>query len=472
MKKFKLAFVVVLVLGLASPALGAEVTFHGDLNNRFMVYTDQASLFKGAGYSSNATSGTITEGGVSDSWGEAKYRLWTEFSTNDGNVKGVYAIELGTLRYGKSGSLGKSTGGAYSGDAVNIETRWAYTDFQLPMVESKARFRLGLQPIKVNHYLWQETAMGVNFNGGDSTNYQLAWLRGYEVFQTDATAGDHVNHFLGRVNFKPSDGLKIGVFGLYNDGGANATGTNGSITAHRYQRKFIADDVNFSTWDIGVDGSFKAGSFFLNWDLIFQGGDLDNVDFTGSDGVVYSNAAVDMSAYFGHVDVGYKMGDATLVYTFWYASGDDDPSDADFEGYMSADVDSFDGIVLFEGFTDDNYFSERHYLLDKGFIMNKLALHYKATDKLKLGAALLYMQTAEDIKYTASANSKVVAETDVGLEVDLYLKYMLYKNVEFAINFGYLSAGDAMDYWEEASIQDGSSDEDIIKSGARIRYKF
>jgi hypothetical protein len=53
-----------------------------------------------------------------------------------------------------------------------------------------------------------------------------------------------------------------------------------------------------------------------------------------------------------------------------------------------------------------------------------------------------------------------------------FVSYKLYQNVEFAINAGYLVAGDAMDYWEEDSIRDGNADEDIFRSQARVRYKF
>ena len=122
-----------------------------------------------------------------------------------------------------------------------------------------------------------------------------------------------------------------------------------------------------------------------------------------------TNTSVDVSSYFAHADIGFKMNDWKATYTFWYASGDDNPADQDFEGFVSVDVDSFDGVVLFESFTDDNYFTERHHLLDKGFIMNKIALDYQATPKLKVGAAGLYMLTAEDIKYTAAANGASVS---------------------------------------------------------------
>jgi hypothetical protein len=83
----------------------------------------------------------------------------------------------------------------------------------------------------------------------------------------------------------------------------------------------------------------------------------------------------------------------------------------------------------------------------------------------------MYMMTAEDIEYT-NATGGSESEEDIGFELNGYLKYMLYKNVEFKINAGYLWAGDAMDAFETGSDRDGSSDENIFGSSARIRYKF
>ncbi|MBW2572713.1 MAG: hypothetical protein JRE61_10275 [Deltaproteobacteria bacterium] len=483
MKRLRLILFAVLVLGLTVPALGAEFTFHGDFNNRFMVYTDQSGLFAGAGEQSLADSRLIKKGGASDSWGEIKYRLWLDAATNDGNVRGVYAIELGALDFGKPPSdtgAGPSQGGSFSGDKVNIETRWAYTDFQLPGVDSKARFRIGLQPMDINYYLWKENVMGVNFYAAPgSIEYQLAWVRGYEVRSTATASPEDVDGLLGRVNFKPTDGLKIGLFALFNKSNADTPGgppALPNITGSNYQLKRFAKDVPFKKWDFGIDGGYEtsagAGKFYTIWDLIYQTGDLDDVTFEDADGTLHSNADVDLQAYFAKVEFGYAWKKMNLNYKIWYASGDDNSADSDFDGYVSTDVDSFDGIVLFESYTDDNYFTERHYLLDKGFIMNKLSLDYKVNGKLKVGVAALYMLTAEDIKYTAAANGQSVSVNDVGLEFDGYISYMLYKNVELAINAGYLLAGDAMDYWEEDSIQNGSSDENIFKSGARVRYKF
>jgi hypothetical protein len=65
-----------------------------------------------------------------------------------------------------------------------------------------------------------------------------------------------------------------------------------------------------------------------------------------------------------------------------------------------------------------------------------------------------------------------VSEDELGWEIDVYIQYMLYPNVEIAFNFGYLFAGDALDVYEVAEIQDGSSDEDIYIASARLRYQF
>jgi hypothetical protein len=161
MKKLTLLVGVVLALGFAGSSPAAEFKFHGDLNNRGVGYTNQAGMFKGA-ETAKTPGGTIDKDGIDEAWGEIKYRLWVEASTNDGKVKGVYGIELGAIRFGDGSTLGGSTkGGAFSGDGINIETRWAYTDFQIPGMERKARFTVGLAPFKVNSFVWEETVMGV-----------------------------------------------------------------------------------------------------------------------------------------------------------------------------------------------------------------------------------------------------------------------------------------------------------------------
>jgi predicted porin len=135
---------------------------------------------------------------------------------------------------------------------------------------------------------------------------------------------------------------------------------------------------------------------------------------------------------------------------------------------MSTDVDRFDSIIFFEGgYTDDNYFTEAPHILDKGLWFNKLALDYKHSDKLTLGGAVLYLETAEDL--TLAGGKK---ESKLGTEIDAYVSYKLYPNTEIAVNAGYLFADDGMDAFERTTQQDGSSDADVFRSTARLRYSF
>ncbi len=480
MKRLGLFLVFALVLGVAMPAVAAEFAFHGDFNNRFTIFTDQSGVFAGAGEQSTDSDRRIKDDGRTGWWGGVKYRLWTEAATNDGAVKGVYAIELGNLRYGSGGSLGRSTGGSFSGDGVNIETRWAYTDLQIPFIESKSRLTMGLAPVKVNYYLWNETAMGVQWYGAmdEMFDYKVAWIRGFERFRDTDNGGESVDSFFGRADFKPLEGMNLGAFLMYTN--SRGAGANGAITDSGYLKKtFASTDLDLELWELGIDGSFKTdagpGNLFFNWDFIYQGGDIDNATFTGTTFATTAVQDFDVSAYFLHADAGFAWDDFKVTLTAWYASGDDDPEDDDLEGFFSTDVDIFTGsTILMESYDDDNYFTERPYLLDKGLFLIKGAFDWNATDKLKVGTALAYMLTAEDVEYidgdgTTGSNQ---SEDEVGFELMGYLSYKLFQNVEFAINAAYLWAGDAMDYWEEDSIRDGSSDEDIFRSMARVRYQF
>ncbi|MCK4986889.1 MAG: hypothetical protein KAS40_15270, partial [Desulfobacterales bacterium] len=457
MKKLGLIIVFLAFIGFAGPAVSADFAIHGDMSNRFLVHTNHNDWLDAR----SDSFGVINDNSVNDQYAELKYRFWTEISDNDDMVKGVYAIEVGGIRWGRQGS-GKSQGGSFSGDGVNLETRWAYLDFQLPFIERKARARMGLQPFKANSFFWQETATALHFNSNitDSIDYELAWVRSVDKFDDIAdTANDNIDNvdsFYARANFKPIDDLKIGLWGLYMKGNPDSA-TNGTIDQRNYEIKNFADDVRLAVYTLGTDGSAGFGNFFVNWDLMYQGGDIDNADLieatpgTAADsGAVLSSGDFDVSAYLLHADLGYKAGKAKFTYTFWYASGDDDLDDSDLDAFLAVDVDREDSMTIFEGpFVDDvTYFTERPYMLTNGFVMNKLAFDYQWTENLTVGTAAMYMLTAEDFDYV-DGNGNNQSEDEIGVEINGFLKYKLYKNLEFALNAGYLFAGDGMDFFEQ-----------------------
>ena len=472
-KRVVIITIALLMAIVSGSALAADIKIKGDFNNRFTIYNNHNDWFQ-------AEKGVLGDGNSSDSWGEAKYRMWFDAATNDGKVKGVWAWEVGSLEYGKSGDIGRGVGGSYSGDAINLETRWLYTDFQLPWLADKARIRMGLQPFTVNKYLWSETIMGVTSDIAlGSVNLNLSWLRPYrDPVKDDDDDVEDLDAFYARVNFKPVDGIKVGVFGLYMTGDPDHSDPAHymTITSQNYEVKKFKNSTDLDLYVFGVDGKAVLGDLFVNWDLMYQGGSVDDANFKESyNGWDYNKGRVnedfDVSAWLAHVDIGYKINKMKFTYTFWYASGDDDGSDSDFDAFMAVDIDCKANMTIFKAmYTEDDYFTEKDYLLDKGFIMNKLTFDYKASKKLSLGTAAMYMWTAEDIVYVDD-DGKQRKEDEVGVEINAYLKYKIYDNLEFAINAGYLFSGDAMDFWE-VDQRDGSSDEDIFTSTCRVRYKF
>lgn len=473
MKKLGFVIGLMLIIGFAAEAVAVEFEFHGDMNNRFLVYTNRDDWLQ------NEQQGTIGDKTVNATYGELKYRYWFEASDDDGDVKGVYAIEIGGVRWGREGS-GKAQGGSYSGDGVNVETRWAYLDFQTPGVEKKLRWRMGLQPWAINSFLWQETATGLNLYGmpTDLIDFQAAWIRSVDKLATDEAERnlENVDNILGRVNFNINPGLKVGVFGLYTwgDNDPASAADFAAVNPRNYEYKAWATDAKSNWYNIGIDGSWAPGKLFFNWDFIYQGGKLDNINFTDTEfSGLSSSGDFDISAWLGHADIGYKFGKPKLTYTFWYATGDDDAGDNDFDGFLAIDTDRTDSLSMFEGgYADDaSYFTERAYMLDKGFIINKLALDYQWTEKLRVGTAAMYMMTAEDIEYFNN-NGGSESHDDIGFELNGYVSYMLFKNMELAVNAGYLWSGDAMDAFEVGNQKDGSADENIFVSSARVRWKF
>lgn len=483
MKKIFAAAVILGVSGMgyagAGNAVAAEFAFHGDLDHRFQVYTNHADFLDGDNFKKGG--GINVDNDANDSWGEVKYRMWAEMSSDDKNVKGVYAVEIGGLEFGKpaSGGLGKSAGGNFSGDGVNIETRWAYLDMQVPGVSNKMRVKTGLQPFNLNKYFWKETIMGINVDGkSGNMSYFVGWERPYRL---DAKSGntdiDDVDAIIGKFTFSPMEKSKIGFFASYmtsdsadlydEETGARKYTTVGSTN---WELKKFAQNTDLDIYTMGLTGKMNFGSFFTNWDLIYQTGTIDNAVYVNQDGIKSAYHDYDVSATFAHVDVGTKIGKTKITGTYIYSSGDDNPNDGDLDAFLAADVDMGFSQVITEGHpTSDDYFTERPYILDKGIHVLKLAVDNKVSKKVKVGGALLYMMTAEDITYTGK-NGQMYSDDGIGTEFDAYVKYKLYPDVTLSFNAGYLIVDDAMDYFE--SDLDGNADEDVITVGARLRYKF
>lgn len=443
--------------GPAAKVGAINFKFSGDFNHQAIVFTDQAGF-----YAVSETIGrgqTISKDTLEESFANFKYRLQVEGATSDNSVRGVYNIEIGGIRFGDGGNKLSGTdaigtnGGAFSGDGDNYETRFAYVDFGVPGA-LKNRITIGLQPLLVNHYLWEETATGIQYKGDvGPAKLTVAWMRGRDIFTTrtpQEVTADGDNYLIrGDTTLAPD--VKAGAFVLYQHQDPETVGTATGIS---YELKRFGADSAFDIFNVGVDAKLKFGDIFVNFDGIYQAGKI--------------KFDTDLSAFFAHADVGINLGNLKLTYTGWYASGDDNTADKKVRNFIATDVDMFDSVVLFETFNDENYFTEAPYFLNFGGIFNKIAADYKVTPKVTVGAAAMYIMSAKEIPIGAGKKSD-----QLGAEFDAYLSYKPYPQLELAINAGYLISGDAMDRFEIGTIGlNGKADQDIFRSTARARYIF
>lgn len=450
-----------------SPAQAVDFEFHGDLNHRFQLFNNQDDFFNGFG---SGGDGVIRdEDNARDgNFADFKYRLGGEVATDNDEVRGAVVFEIGGVRFGDGGD-----GGDFSGDGTNVETRRAYVDFAMPNAQGH-RAVVGLQPHTVNKHIWWENATGVTVHGplSDTAEYSFAWMRGNDAAGAGDVGGndgfDSADGFSLNLDAELSPGLDAGAFVLYQQND-QASGT-GVVDAIDYEVKSI-NDSRYDIWSIGTDGEYTmpmaGGSGFAKWNLIYQTGDIEDVSFNPFGGTQTATQDFDLSAFFGRADLGLEMGPTTFTYTFWYSSGDDNAQDNDFDAFMATDVDMFDSMIFFENFTDDNFFAETPYLVDKGFILNKFQVDHKLTPTVTLTGLASYHMLAEDVGVGGGGS-----EDTLGVELGGRISYKPYNRFEIATEAGYLIADDAMDAFEESAIRDGSSDEDLLHWAMRVRYKF
>ncbi|MEE2764020.1 hypothetical protein [Marinobacter sp.] len=469
LKRTKLYPAIVLAHAtLASTAVhAAKYEFHGDMNNRFQAYSNQRDWFNGSGLTGKE--GALKDDGKTENFGELKYRFWFEAATNNDEVRGVYATEIGGIRYGEG------SGGDFSGDGTNVETRWAYVDFGVPS-NLDHRIKMGLQPITVDKHLWNETATGVMAKGPLTAawDYQFLWGRGdssnENAAESDDDGFDGADNFALNLNGQVSPGLNIGGFLLYQVNDQISEGT-GSIDSIGYELKAIADNSKYDVTNVGGTFDFRSAvddsEFFLKGTAIYQTGTIEGVNFTPLSGATNPNDSYDLGAYFLRGDIGIDIGATTFTYTLWYSSGDDDATDDNFDAFIATDVDINESMIFQENFTDDDYFAETAYLLDKGYLMNKFQVDHKLSHQVTISGIAIYNALAEDV--TLGDGSE---DNSLGFEFGGRLTYKPNQNLEIAAEAAYLVADDAMDAFEEAAIQDGDADENITHIAGRVRYKF
>ncbi|MGD2029558.1 MAG: hypothetical protein PVG86_06425 [Desulfobacterales bacterium] len=403
-------------------------SYNGELNKKGMEKDDDGNtlLYNAMSDNDNAT------------FGLTKARLRFEGTTDDGLAKVVYGLEVGTYNWGD-----KDKKFGLSGDGTNQETRFAYAEVVMPVIGGKVR--AGLQPTKINHWVWTETAPGLTYHCDFGTWKTMAgWYRG----EDDTTAnieGDN-DYFVIKADNKLNTNTTLGFFGIYTDLDKIETS--------------LVDEYDGEYYYLGLTGKYNKGALFGDFDFIYQGGDIDFDDTTIDD--------LDRSAWLGNLTVGFKVSDKFKISgNILYVSGDDDANDDDAENFDAIDVDVKIGTIFFKDsiMADcDRFISDAPYILDKGLINYALQGEYQINGKNYLRAAVRYLMTAEDLELKLNES-----DDDLGYEFDLWYAYTLNKHVDLIIDAAYLVAGDGADHLAE---NDNYDSDDLYKLAAGIKISF
>ncbi len=411
---------------------------------------------------------------LDETWASLQFRLWAVASSDDGKIKGVWAMEVGSVRFGE-GAGEDEWGLDLHNESTNIESRMLYLDFALPWFEN-VRVKAGLAPYYVNRFLWNETAPGIAVYGNTdlgfgNLNYALVWVRARDRWgedgKNDNNDADAWAIVLGYDATKMSglDKAKVLTYFIY---------LNDSTRMYNYYYNGLSSDNQ--PWYLGLDLDLARGPWSLNTGFIYEGGDFD---LHNSDTVTVPTGMddnMDHDAWLLYAELGYQVNEQTKAsFLWWWATGDDDPYDGDVENFNAIDTHTFGSVVLFEDAAfDDGYVVSRHpYLNNLGFQMYRLRVDYQATPRLALAAAVNYMKFDEDAYWVTEAGN-VKNDDDIGWELDVYAKYELYKDLTLDIAAGYLWAGDALDAWADKD-GDGYVDsdaDDMYRVSVGVTYTF
>ena len=487
MKKVsKVVLLLAAFMLVSTAAFAVDIKTNGDLQQWFgysdnAKFSDQAgiasksgdfsfyanpSALTGLGYSSGNYKAIKGKTDKSDTDAEAsvwtRYRQWFTATSDDQKVKGVFAVEIGGVKWGYQGdSLGKSKGFGYSGDAVNVETRWLYTDFVVPGMGGNAKAGLQTVPLAKDfgQFIWSETAAGLTyFKVMGPVDIDVGWIRGNSATSKNVGfSGGNFNDDAGYLTLGYGQGnnrVALVLAALRQSGKNTDSGSYSFDNNAQY---------------VGGAGKFAAGPLSGAVTAIYQGGSVDLRTPTPQD--------LTRRAYSAGADVSFKpLANHKITLAYLFASGDGNAADDKINNYTAVDVDMNHGLVVFEGIATEGYTTDSPYWLDKGLKMPSVRYDYQPSKSLTLSGLYSYISTDKNTQRIGTAavnpalgpNGKTYG-TEIGSELDLLVKYNIWEGFDALFGLGYLWAGDAL----AAYTKDGAEKaKNIAKAQLELRYRF
>lgn len=278
----------------------------------------------------------IDLGGFGPDWSDTDHfdarqrtRVQIDFIASE-NLQGILMFEIGEIRWGDARTVGRGTGGALSADGVNVETKRAFIQFNIP--DTDLLFSIGIQGLATpgviaGSPLFDDDVAAVlaQYPINDMITVGAFWARLYDVAKTgNPNPWDELDMFGVLAPIK-GDGWMIHpyfVFALvgrdyvfdYLGGGAGNTPSllppaiySGAVVP---TTRAALDQRTFAWWA----GSTFTLDMFDPFTFMFEGL-YGSVDAKGK--------AADRKGYYLAAELDYALDFMTVGLMGWYASGED-----------------------------------------------------------------------------------------------------------------------------------------------------
>lgn len=384
-------------------------------------------------------------------------------------VSGTIFFEMDSTRWGDTGrpaAAGRGeTAGRWGGDETAIEIKNLFFTFAIPGIPVPMQATAGLQPLVVRPKVFLATdGTGVKLDTRiDPATISLFWFKALEG--KDASADD-VDVYGLQASAK-IDKITVGGYGFYYNMNTYPVDSS-AVLAYGASPASRAD-----FWWIGLYADGKAGPVDLNFDFVYNRGEVEK---RGAPSATAPD--VKFRGWISRLKVDFPWEKMNFGGVGVYATGADRKKtaagaipgatvDAAFGGGPSTKVGAYvvppfseqfafgDAIVIqtewnraMSGFRTASGTNVNRGAFG-GTWMAQLYGSFKATPWYKVTLKGMYLgDTTTNGNTIGNARSAGKPRDDktIGWEFDLINEINIYRNLKWDIGFGYLFAGDALDY--------------------------
>jgi len=379
---------------------------------------------------------------------DSRTRLYYTAVLND-NLKFINKFEMDAT-WGEGGSRSY---GDFGADAVTIEVKQTYFDANMGPVRAKVG-TFDVTYARGFIYADEQSGVTLSFKIGDFM-IPFSWTKGFEGgFDNNS---DDVDIFGLYPVFQFGEAFSLNPFLIYgysSEGGERMTGTTGLSTygQNGYTDPYEQDGVG--VYWVGANADFTLGPVGLWATAAYVGGEIKN-DAAGGDDI-------DVKGYLGAIGASMALGPAELHGQAFYASGDDDPDDSDFEAFFGIGGGGVGWAYYWSEIMGLGVFDQQASAgQPNADVSNLWAINLGASispvEKLKLTGDIWYASLVEDNQ---------TGDKKLGTELDLKADYQLTEGLNLTVVGAYLFADDATSSTTE------SNEEDPYEIGAQLSLSF